>query len=217
MATVGFNTLSGSTRVRTSTYGLVKLEDLSGSGPAGPIGPAGPAGPAGTVDYSNLYTKAEVDASLLFKENLLQTGTHPGANIWDSALRQLRIVLGQNGIQTLIFQHQQDPNDPNNGSLIVDGSALQGGSSVGIPTAVAEFTATNIYLKKDVLAQANRTVSYHLAANTALANSLDCALLTTSSGAGIEMEDHNDALLLKLTSSSVQTHKPPWKPFTRYL
>ncbi len=163
----GLFVLDGNARVRTPS-GLVKLQDLSGSGPQGPAGPAGAQGPPGVVDYSNVYTKAEVNGALALKENLLQTGTHPGAKIWDSTLRQLRNVLGQNGIQTFIFQNQQDPNDPNNGSLVVDGSALQGGGS-GMPTAIAEFLESGIYLKKDVLAQANLTVSYHLSANAALA------------------------------------------------
>ena len=55
MATIGFNTIPGNARVRTSASGLVKLEDLSGSGPAGPqgqtgqAGPQGPAGPQGAT------------------------------------------------------------------------------------------------------------------------------------------------------------------------
>ena len=53
-----------------------------------------------------------------------------------------------------------------------------------MPTVIAESLESGIYLKKDVLAQANLTVSHHLAANTALASSLDCKLLKTSDGAG---------------------------------
>ena len=86
MAQIGFNTIPGNTRVRTST-GLVKLIDLAGSGPAGPqgatgpqgeqgsqgiqgptgqigatgpVGPTGPTGPqgdAGVVDTSNYYNR----------------------------------------------------------------------------------------------------------------------------------------------------------------
>ena len=172
----GLFILDGNARVRTPS-GLVKLQDLNGSGPQGPTRPAGPQRPAGTVDYSNIYTKAEVHGTLLFNENILQTGTHPGAKTWGGTLRQLRNVLGQNGVQTFMCRNQLDPNDPNTGNLVVDGSALQGG---GIPTTIAKFLESGIYLKKDVLAQANLTVSYHLAANTALANSLDCKLLKMS-------------------------------------
>ena len=48
MSLVGYNTLAGTTRVRTPN-GLVRLDELSGSGPAGPTGPTGPIGPAGSV------------------------------------------------------------------------------------------------------------------------------------------------------------------------
>ena len=73
---------------------------------------------------------------------LVHTATHPGANIFDSTLRLFRNVLGQAGIETFIFMNQTDPNDPNNGSLVIDGSALQGGGSV--PASIAEFTASVI-------------------------------------------------------------------------
>ena len=76
MTTVGFNTLPGSTRVRTPS-GLVRLDQLSGSGPHGPAGPTGPQGPA--VDTTLFYTEAQVDGALSLKEDLVQTGTHTGA------------------------------------------------------------------------------------------------------------------------------------------
>ena len=98
MSLVGYNTLAGTTRVRTPN-GLVRLDalsELSGSGPAGPAGPtepagpvgsagpqgdvrpagpqgdAGPAGPqgdAGTVDASNYYSKPQID--FMFAATLL--------------------------------------------------------------------------------------------------------------------------------------------------
>ena len=79
----------------------------------------------------------------MLKENLVQTATHPGAKIFDSTLRQFRNILGQAGIETFIFMNQTDPNDPNNGSLVIDGPALQGGGS-GIPASIAEFLSTVI-------------------------------------------------------------------------
>ena len=48
MSLVGYNTLPGSTRVRTPN-GLVRLDQLSGSGPVGPQGPSGPAGNDGAT------------------------------------------------------------------------------------------------------------------------------------------------------------------------
>ena len=87
MSLVGYNTFAGTTRVRTPN-GLVRWDELSGSGPAGPAGPTGPAGPAGsagpqgdvgptgpqgdagpagpqgdagTVDTSNYYSKPQID------------------------------------------------------------------------------------------------------------------------------------------------------------
>ena len=45
---LGFETLAGNTRVRTPT-GLVRLDQLSGSGPQGPVGPAGPVGADGAA------------------------------------------------------------------------------------------------------------------------------------------------------------------------
>ena len=43
---IGFDTLSGSTRVRVNGT-LVRLDELSGSGPQGEPGPQGPAGATG--------------------------------------------------------------------------------------------------------------------------------------------------------------------------
>ena len=102
MATLGFNTLPGSTRVRAPSR-LVRLDQLPGSGPQGPAGPTGPQGPA--VDTSLFYTKSQVDGALMLKENLMQTATHPGAKIFDSTLRQFRNVLGAAGVEKFIFHN----------------------------------------------------------------------------------------------------------------
>ena len=61
------NVLSGNTRVRTPN-GLVRLDELSGSGPAGEQGPAGPAGPpgeTGTVATSLYYNNLQVDFAII--------------------------------------------------------------------------------------------------------------------------------------------------------
>ena len=75
----GLFVLDGSARIRTDN-GLVRLDQLSGSGPQGPPGPEGPTGPDGvdgTVDTSQFYNKSEVfnksevEFKLLFKQSLL--------------------------------------------------------------------------------------------------------------------------------------------------
>ena len=64
----GLVILDGGIRVRRSDPpSLVRLEDLSGSGPQGPQGADGPLGPPGTVDTSQFYTKAQLDILLAFK------------------------------------------------------------------------------------------------------------------------------------------------------
>ena len=78
---------------RSNPPSLVKLEDLSGSGPAGPPGVAGPAGDDGTVDYSNIYTKQEVDTRLLFKQQLVSSTSGTGTEVWDSGMVR-RLVAG---------------------------------------------------------------------------------------------------------------------------
>ena len=72
---LGFSVLPGNTRVRTQSSGLVRLGQLSGSGPAGLVGPPGPA-----VDTSQYYNKATMDIMLGLKEdNIVSTpGTGTG-------------------------------------------------------------------------------------------------------------------------------------------
>ena len=66
--TTGLSILDGrTTRVVTTSSGLVFLEDLSSNGPQGPPGPTGPEGPAGSVDTSQIYTKSQTDILLAFK------------------------------------------------------------------------------------------------------------------------------------------------------
>ena len=136
----GLFILDGSARVRTDN-GLVRLDQLSGSGPQGPPGPEGPTGPDGvdgTVDTSQFYNKSEVDFKLLLKQSLLSTHPGNGARVWDGTHGMVRNLIGRNGIQTFIYQHPTDPDDPENQAIIIDGQALQGGA--GIDTAVATFT-----------------------------------------------------------------------------
>ena len=62
---------------------------------------------------------------------------------FDSTLRQFRNVLGTAGVETFIVHNHSDANDPNNGSLVIDGSALQGGGG-GIPATIATFASSLI-------------------------------------------------------------------------
>ena len=105
--------MEGSTRVRTPN-GLVRLDQLSGSGPQGPAGPAGPAGedgdagpqgptgpvgpqgetgatgpqgPAGedgVVDTSNYYNKPQIDFMFATTPPSILSHTAPGAQVWDT-------------------------------------------------------------------------------------------------------------------------------------
>ena len=87
MAAVGFHTLAGNTKVRTAN-GLVRLDQLSGSGETGPVGPTGTTGaqgPAGAdADTSQFYNKSEVDFKLLLKQSLLTTHSGNGSRVWDN-------------------------------------------------------------------------------------------------------------------------------------
>ena len=104
MSLVGYNTLAGTTRVRTPN-GLVRLDELSGSGPAGPAGPTGPTGPtgstgptgptgpvgptgptgpqgdAGVVDTSNYYSKPHIDFMFATTPPSILSHTTPGAQV----------------------------------------------------------------------------------------------------------------------------------------
>ena len=142
----GLFILDGSARVRTDN-GLVRLDQLSGSGPQGPPGPEGPTGPAGvdgTVDTSQFYNKSEVfnktevDFKLLLKQSLLTTHPGNGSRVWDNTNGMVRNLIGRNGIQICVHQNPTDPEDPENQAIIIDGQALQGGA--GIDATVATFT-----------------------------------------------------------------------------
>ena len=68
---LGFETLPGNTRVRTQN-GLVRLDELSGSGPQGLAGPAGPEGPPGSdADTSQFYSNTQTNTWLALTEIIL--------------------------------------------------------------------------------------------------------------------------------------------------
>ena len=119
MSLVGYSTLPGSTRVRTPN-GLVRLDQLSGSGPVGPQGPAGPAGvdgpagPAGATgtqgpvgatgpqgpagedaDTTQVYTKLQTDFALL--ANRPSASLSDGTVVYDASSHTIRNVLGTGG------------------------------------------------------------------------------------------------------------------------
>ena len=100
------NVLSGNTRVRTPN-GLVRLDELSGSGPAGPAGPAGPQGETGTVDTSLYYNKLQVDFALA--ANRPTEGLSDGASTYDSTNNVIRNMLGSGGIICHVFSQSDGP------------------------------------------------------------------------------------------------------------
>ena len=86
----GLFVLDGSARVRTDN-GLVRLDQLSGSGPQGPPGPEGPTGPDGVdADTSQFYNKSEIDFKLLLKQSLLSTHPGNGSRVWNDASGMVR-------------------------------------------------------------------------------------------------------------------------------
>ena len=148
MATVGFNTLPGSTTVRTTT-GLVRLDELSGSGPQGPQGPPGEQGAKGdqgdpgTIDNSLYYNKTQVDFALLVNRPTSNLST--GAKVYDSTTNTIRNIVGQNGLQAFIYMDPTDPENEQNNALVIDGSGVSGG---GIDPNVATFGGSAISLKQ---------------------------------------------------------------------
>ena len=153
MSLVGYNTLEGSTRVRTPN-GLVRLDQLSGSGPQGPAGPAGPAGedgdagpqgPTGPVgpqgetgatgpqgpagedaDTTQFYTKPQINFLFATTPPSILSHTTPGAQVWDNDNNLMRTIKGQDGIQTFIYMNPTDASDPQNNTLMISGADLQG-------------------------------------------------------------------------------------------
>ena len=157
MSLVRYNTLACSTRVRTSN-GLIRLDQLSGSGPQGPAGPAGPAGedgdagpqgPTGPVgpqgetgatgpqgpagedaDTTQFYTKPQIDFLFATTPPSILSHTTPGAQVWDNDNNLMRTIKGQDGIQTFIYMNPTDASDPQNNTLMISGADLQGGSGL---------------------------------------------------------------------------------------
>ena len=148
---IGTNVLPGNTRVRTPS-GLVRLDQLSGSGPQGPQGPPGEkgdTGDTGTVDSSNYYNKMQVDFAIISSKP--SAGLSDGAQTYDASSNVIRNILGTGGIVTHIFMNPQDPEDSRNGALVVNADNVSGG---GIDPSIATFqnssAPTAINLKKPV-------------------------------------------------------------------
>ena len=124
--TLGITVLGGDTRVRANGQ-LIRLDQLSGSGPAGPqgetgpqgatgpqgpqgatgaigatgaTGPAGPQGEAGEVDTTQFYTKPQIDFMFATTPPSILSHTTPGAQVWDNGNNLMRTIKGQDGIQT---------------------------------------------------------------------------------------------------------------------
>ena len=119
---IGFNTLPGNTRVRVNGT-LVRLDELSGSGPQGPVGETGAQGPIGETgaqgqvgetgaqgpagetgaqgpagqdaDTTQFYTKLQTDFALL--ANRPSASLSDGAQTYDANTHTIRNVLGTGG------------------------------------------------------------------------------------------------------------------------
>ena len=149
----GLLIIDGNTRVRHSNPpSLVKLEDLSGSGPAGPAGPAGPEGPAGTVDESQYYNKTTTNLMLGLKEDNIVTTPGTGTVLFNNGM--LRRLISGTGL-TLTLD--------NNDNIIITAT---GGGAGGIGPTIATFTASQINLKKDVICGGTLTAPNHLGCGT---------------------------------------------------
>ena len=73
----------------------MRLDQLSGSGPAGPAGAQGDQGdlgPPGTVDTSLFYTKLQVDVAIAASRP--SAGLSDGAQTYDSSSNEIRNILG---------------------------------------------------------------------------------------------------------------------------
>ena len=113
---IGFDTLSGSTRVKINGE-LVRLDELSGSGPQGPVGETGAQGPVGETgaqgpvgetgqqgatgpqgaagqdaDTTQFYTKVQTDFALF--ANRPSPSLSDGAATYDANTHTIRNVLG---------------------------------------------------------------------------------------------------------------------------
>ena len=142
----GLFILDGSTRVRTDS-GLVRLSELSGSGPQGEQGVQGEQGPPGekgddgTVDTSNYYTIMQTNFALA--DNRSSASLSDGARTYDSNTHVIRNMLGTGGIVTHIFMNPADPEDSRNGSLVVNGDNVGGGYSIDPHVATFEDNNTH--------------------------------------------------------------------------
>ena len=137
MATTGYNTIPGNTRVRTQNNGLVRLDQLGGN-----------------TDLTGYYSKAEVDTKLLFKQHIITTtpGGAATVQIWDDAINAVRrLVAGSNVTLTL------DEND----NIIITAS----GGSGGVPSNIATFLTSNITLKVPTTCNLGLTVANTLIAD----------------------------------------------------
>ena len=143
MSLVGFNTLPGNTRVRTSSSGLVRLDELSASGPQGeqgPLGEKGDQGDPGTIDTIDCYSRPQTDFALM--ANRPSASLSNGVKVYDSNTNEIRNLLGIGGIIVHLVQSHVDPEDSRNGALVVNVDNVGGGSSIDPNVATFEDNNT---------------------------------------------------------------------------
>ena len=60
----------------------------------------------------------------MFKQDVLVTSPSNGAKVWDNSLKQVRNILGVDGIATSIFVDSANPSNPQNNAIIVSGAGI---------------------------------------------------------------------------------------------
>ena len=118
----GIFIIDGSTFVRTDS-GLVRLSELSGSGPQGEQCVQGEQGPPGEKkgDDGTVYTRhyyTIVQTKFALAANRPSVSLSGGAQTYDSNANVIRNILGTGGIVTHIFMNPTDPEDSRNGALV---------------------------------------------------------------------------------------------------
>ena len=155
---LGLTVLGGDTRVRSNGQ-LIRLDQLSGTGPAGPQGEQGETGPQGATGAQGAQGATgpqgvtgpqgatgpqgpageDADATQFYTKpqvDLAHLANRPSASISDGAVvydanaTTIRNVLGTGGIVTHIFQNPTDPSDSRNGALVVNGDNVAGGGGL---------------------------------------------------------------------------------------
>ena len=208
---IGTNVLAGNTRVRTAS-GLVRLDQLSGSGPQGPPGEKGDTGDTGTVDTTLFYTKLQTDFALA--ANRPSAGLGDGAQTYDSSSNVIRNILGTGGVVTHIFHNPTDPEDSRNGALVVNGDGVSG-IDPNVATFEDSMALTAISLKKPTTCSLGLDVVNGLIVDQVQATQITTGSLTSSGGSIVGNYGVSGVLTAGRLSRQVTGHFGFCRPATR--